>query len=231
MAIKSIISNTKLDALAQAIATKGGGTLPMTVDEMTAAVDDISPGISLTDFIDDTRTGTITISDNDATTVRKNFWRDGGRLEAISFPAVKIVKENAFYYATHINSVYLPACEEIKNNGFYGCDALTSITLPSIKYLAYDVFDYCKHLITADLGPNLQQIQGRVFQYCTGLTTVIIRNTSAVVTLGSSVFYGTPIESGTGFIYVPDALVSQYQAATNWSAYASKIKGLSELPT
>ena len=42
MANKSIVSNTKLDALAQAIAAKGGGTLPMTVDEMTAAVGAIS---------------------------------------------------------------------------------------------------------------------------------------------------------------------------------------------
>lgn len=31
-----------------------------------------------------------------------------------------------------------------------------------------------------------------------------------------------------GYIYVPDALVDSYKAATNWSTYASQIRPLSE---
>jgi hypothetical protein len=31
-------------------------------------------------------------------------------------------------------------------------------------------------------------------------------------------------------IYVPDALVNSYKSASNWSTYADRIKGLSELP-
>ena len=31
-------------------------------------------------------------------------------------------------------------------------------------------------------------------------------------------------------IYVPDASVEVYKAATNWSSFASKIKGVSEMP-
>lgn len=42
-------------------------------------------------------------------------------------------------------------------------------------------------------------------------------------------FNNTPIASGTGFIYVPDNLVEQYKAATNWSTFANQIKPISEL--
>ena len=233
MANKSIVSNTKLDAIANAIKAKdSSATTPMTLDQMATAIANIPSGggVNLADMIDDSASGTFTISDNNITTIRKNFWRDCSRLEEISFPSVKTVKDNAFQYASKLRSIYLPACEEIKNNAFYGVN-MTSITLPAIKNIAYDVFNYCSALTTVDLGTSLQQIQGNAFQNCTHLTTLIIRNTSAVVTLGSSVFNSTPIASGTGYIYVPDSLVSSYQGATNWSAYASQIKGLSELPT
>ena len=44
MATKSIITNTKLHTLAQAISAKGGASLPMTVDQMAAAVAAIPTG-------------------------------------------------------------------------------------------------------------------------------------------------------------------------------------------
>ena len=40
--------------------------------------------------------------------------------------------------------------------------------------------------------------------------------------------YNTPIAKGTGYIYVPDALVNDYKKATNWSVFANQIKPLSE---
>jgi hypothetical protein len=60
---------------------------------------------------------------------------------------------------------------------------------------------------------------------------LIIRNSTTLATLGSTnAFSNTPIASGTGYIYVPDDLVDRYKQATNWSTYASQIKGISELP-
>ena len=53
--------------------------------------------------------------------------------------------------------------------------------------------------------------------------------TEKICTLSSNVFANSSVASGTGFIYVPDDLVNSYKAHTNWSAYASQIKPLSEL--
>ena len=38
----------------------------------------------------------------------------------------------------------------------------------------------------------------------------------------------TPIASGTGYIYVPAALVDSYKAATNWSNFAAQFRALED---
>lgn len=88
---------------------------------------------------------------------------------------------------------------------FYNCSQLTSVSFS--KVTAIDTF---------------------AFSYCSQLASVILGNTSQVATLSAAnIFAG----STNAIIYVPDALVDSYKSATNWSTYASRIKGLSELPT
>ena len=65
------------------------------------------------------------------------------------------------------------------------------------------------------------------FLNCTSLVTLIC-NATTPPTLGSKVLNNTPIASKKGTIYVPDASVDAYKAATNWSTYADIIKPLSE---
>lgn len=89
-------------------------------------------------------------------------------------------------------------------------------------------FYQCSHLVQVDFSA-LKSISAYTFRNCSNLDTLIIR-TSSVCSLGNvNAFNGTPIESGTGYIYVPDDLVSTYKTATNWSTYASQIGAISEL--
>ena len=46
----------------------------------------------------------------------------------------------------------------------------------------------------------------------------------------TNTFNSTPIASGTGYIYVPAALVDNYKAATNWSTYANQIRAIEDYP-
>ena len=46
----------------------------------------------------------------------------------------------------------------------------------------------------------------------------------------TSAFKDTPIESGTGYVYVPSALVDSYKSATNWSTYADQIRAIENYP-
>ena len=46
----------------------------------------------------------------------------------------------------------------------------------------------------------------------------------------TSVFSDTPISKGTGYIYVPKALVESYQAHEKWSTYADQFRAIEDYP-
>jgi hypothetical protein len=59
---------------------------------------------------------------------------------------------------------------------------------------------------------------------------LVLPNITSVPSLANkSAFVNTPIEVKIGYIYVPDNLVSSMKSSSNWSTYASQIKGVSEL--
>jgi len=82
-------------------------------------------------------------------------------------------------------------------------------------------------ILTLTLPDTLQRIGGYAFYGCKSLTEIISEKTTPP-TLGADVF--TQCTALTG-IYVPDASVSAYQAASGWSKYASIIKPISQRPT
>lgn len=104
---------------------------------------------------------------------------------------------------------------------------LTSAVLPKIVGLGYNVFYGCDTLAFVDL-PIATMLRNHCFRQ-TSITTLILRNTEKVVTLlAAGSFAATPMASGTGYIYVPSALVDSYKAATNWSTYAAQFRALED---
>ena len=82
-------------------------------------------------------------------------------------------------------------------------------------------------LVLVDLPSFTGTFDASTFNGCTALSAVILRG-NTVATLGSSVFANTPIASGTGYVYVPRAMVDSYKAATNWSNYAAQFRALED---
>ena len=114
-------------------------------------------------------------------------------------------------------------------NVFYACYALHTVNLPSLISINSNLFAYSSLLKRLDF-PSVESISGGAFSGCSRLVTLILRKADTVCTLENvSAFSGTSIAKGTGFVYVPDDLVEQYKAATNWSTYANQIKPISEL--
>jgi hypothetical protein len=66
------------------------------------------------------------------------------------------------------------------------------------------------------------------FYNCAAMTAIIIRSKTVCSLANANTFTNTPIKSGTGYIYVPAALVDSYKAATNWSAYAAQIRAIED---
>ena len=59
---------------------------------------------------------------------------------------------------------------------------------------------------------------------------MILRSETMAVLKYTKAFEGTPIESGTGYIYVPAALIDSYKTATNWTQYADQFRAIEDYP-
>ena len=78
----------------------------------------------------------------------------------------------------------------------------------------------CQQLELCDVG-KAKSIAANTFANCYKLSTLILRRTGSVTTLANvSAFLNTPMRgysSRTGTIYVPEALIDTYKAASVWS--------------
>ena len=81
-----------------------------------------------------------------------------------------------------------------------------------------------------DISPIVNgQSKSSSYMFWNAKFTKLIINKPYVFPLNSNDLKGTTIEKGTGYVYVPDDMIDTYKSATNWSTYASQIKGMSEL--
>ena len=90
-------------------------------------------------------------------------------------------------------------------------------------------FMSCSNLAKIDFDV-LEEMKDADFYQCFALSAVIIRSPVVCTMSDSNAFELTPIASGTGYIYVPAALVDSYKAATNWSVYADQIRAIEDYP-
>lgn len=113
------------------------------------------------------------------------------------------------------------------NSGIKSISSLGTITT-IYGYNRVGTFYECANLSKAILPSSLIAIQSGAFNGCTSLSTVAIEAATPPTLADIYVFNNTPIASGTGYIYVPDASVEAYKAATNWATYTAQIKPMSE---
>ena len=113
--------------------------------------------------------------------------------------------------------------------GLAGCTKLTSVVLPAVASTDGNSMNGCSALTKADFS-NLQNIRYSTFYANKKLVTLIIRTQAVAKLENTSAFKDTPIASGTGYVYVPSALVNSYKSATNWSTYADQIRAIEDYP-
>lgn len=178
-----------------------------------------------------------------ATTISSYAFNYCTALTSASFPNLEAVSQGAFQVCPKLESLYFPNAKKIGKNAFYcnsGYMPLREINFPSATEIGDSSFSRAIYVTKAYI-PKAEVIKSSAFSDCYNLTAVIIEQTNSVCTLSSAnVFSGCYHILGTvnatynpdglkdGYIYVPDALVEDYKAATNWSTYASQIKPLSE---
>ena len=129
------------------------------------------------------------------------------------FDASKNDKFEAYFYHLE-NLIELPLLDYSKGTSFanfcMGCSKLQTIDISTAN------------------GSKVKN-SASMFNGCSSLIKLIINNPILFPMTNSNMLQSTPIAKGTGYVYVPDDMVDTYKSATNWSTYASQIKGMSEL--
>lgn len=142
----------------------------------------------------------------------------------VNLPNATGLGESVLRSCKNLVAIYVPKVTYFSNNCLRQSTKLAYLVAPKFERIRQDACNGCTGLLAVDLGSNgavgngFQQ--GTVFSGCTQLATVVLRNTHGVVPLSNiSVFTNTPFASGKagGTLYVPQALIASYQAASNWS--------------
>ena len=185
--------------------------------------------------------------------VGNNAFRNCEKLKAVYLPKCTEIKQGGFDN-TGIVHVYFPEVTKIGDPyglGFLNCASLERVDLPKLKTITPEAtFDTCTSLVEINC-PELEAIPGRFLVRCTAikkldtpkateigrqafalstLETLILRNEAVVTLANTNAFQSCPIASGTGYIYVPAALIEDYKVAANWSTYAAQFRAIEDYP-
>lgn len=215
----------------------------------TVTVDVQSAGGDEASVLDSVIENTVTEITSNATSVTSYKFYECSTIETAEFPRVQVIGLQAFRSCTNLTSVDCPLATTIMNAAFSGCSKLTrlnfplvtsisneafvscigiaNIKFPSLTELNASVFNRCTNLKTADF-PLVINIGGYSLANCSKLKAVILRGETISTLTNATAFTSTPIASGTGYIYVPSALVDTYKSATNWSTYAAQFRALED---
>lgn len=185
-------------------------------------------------------------------TMTNDMFANCSKLESVSLPEVTTIQSGVFSGCTALSSVTLPKLTTIRGGSVFNNSPLIpkffeniptitgdycfsgsyfeELHFTNITSLSYRLFKNANKIksVTVD---KVTSINSEVFQYASLFEKLVIKTPTLCTLSSANSFDGTKIASGNGYIYVPDTLVEDYKAATNWSTYAAQIKGLSELPS
>lgn len=192
------------------------------IAELSAILDRKASGANLDAFLD----RTIATVSSDIEEIGLYAFCYCTQLTKIDFPNAKKINSYCFQYCYALASTNLPKVQSIGGYGFMSCTSLESIDMPNVLSISNYAFRKCDKLAKIDLY-NTYNIGTFAFYECTNLDTLILRKTDKPCTLSAAnALQYTKIADGTGFIYVPSALLSQYKSATNWTTYANQFRAI-----
>lgn len=109
------------------------------------------------------------------------------------------------------------------------CSSLKKGVFGGVTEVLNDCFSECEELETLDFYAPVE-FDASALQGLPNLKTLILRsNTMCDASSGALLSY-TPIGEGTGYIYVPAALVDSYKHDFIWGSYADQIRAIEDYP-
>lgn len=247
MSVQSEITRLENAKAAIKNAIEGKGvTVPdaTLLDGMATLIESIEAGggeaeNALNEFIARISSNTLEeLNSNMATPISAAWGRSLTNLKRINLPNCPGTSATNTWYAfsgANWEEINMPSAYRLGSRTFSGSKAGTKISFPSLAEMGSENFMDCSALKTAEFGREAisgygATIAAKTFSG-TALDTLILRASDRIWALGNvSAFSGTPIESGSGYIYVPSTLLDEYKAATNWSTFENQFRAIEDYP-
>lgn len=211
----------KLTAIADAIRAKTGKDDKLALDQMPAEIEGIQTGGGGDRTMEDGLVGrTLTEYINPtATTIGNYAFANWSSLEYVSMPAATtMVGGNNFASCTNLKRIDIPNLKtsvSSSGNNFRQCASLEELRVPLFNGVL--AVSGCTALKVYEIGTPYN-IAASAFSNLTSLEAFVLHCTKVVPLANVNAFTGTPIASGNGRIYVPQAFIEDFKTATNWSA-------------
>ena len=175
-------------------------------------------------------TSVINLENTKVTSIGAQTFQGCSSLTEITFPSsLTRIGNGAFQVCSSLAEITFPdTLTSIGQYAFLSCKSLTRVVNlenTQLTSISDELFSGCSSLTEISLPAGVTSIRSKAFDGCSSLQYIRIEATTPP-TLAST----NAIPSTIGAIYVPDESIAAYQAATNWSSFASKIKGISEMP-
>ena len=158
-------------------------------------------------------------------------------LTSIAMPNVTLVADRVFGNCVKLTSASFPKATSVGEYCFSNCGELSSLFLPNVTTLKTAALGAGQKLIFVDL-PKVTSIASLCFKGNYRMKGLILRSETMCTLASTNVFQSCYHFLGTvngsfnpngdkdGYIYVPSALVSSYETATNWSTFAGQFRAL-----
>lgn len=171
-----------------------------------------------------------TVNISNVTSIGNSAFYECEMLSSIVIPLATYLDNYAFADCSTLEHIYGPSVVTIGGSVFIGCSLLETAIFPNVTTVNMQSFMNCSALTLIDLRSVESITAGRgFFVGCENLSTLILGNTEQVVNISGQLFLNaTLIGSGSGYIYVPSALIDDYKASSAFSAYASQIRALED---
>lgn len=138
-------------------------------------------------------------------------------------------RSSIFSGCTKLERVSLPKIIALPASTFDGCSSLKDVNIPLVDNINANAFIRCTALEKLDL-PSVKTIGVNAFHKCTAMTALIIRTNSVCTLSNVNALSESSFTDGTGYIYVPSALIDSYKSETNWSTYSAQFRAIEDYP-
>lgn len=231
--------------IANGVSSDGVGLTTADVEKVTSIGTWFKGNTEITSFDEfEQFTGVTFLSTQTSTTI--GAFEDCTNLKSINLPStVTIVGDYSFYNCTNLSHIggleyvpqvnrgafqgiqamdvlELPSCTTLGGGSIIQDSTFKTLRLPAINVLSNSSLNKSAITELIDVGPNCTSIEIYNFWQFANKVTFICRATTPPTLANNNNL------NFCSAIYVPDASVDAYKAATNWAQYAAQIKPLSE---